>query len=437
MRQFSSTVFGSPLRESERPSKRMKLKHTVPLREIYTHDKGDSDDSDELSRGFRPLEPPLIPHTLGRPSRRSSTSVNDSGHGLLTSVSTEHRNIERLMDSSGYAKTVVAQGKRERSWNLSNMASQMQSRDPTSTSIDLTGGELPAKAPYRGIARMGAKPRDTTLKESNDSIANKEHVSKYFGEPISVDDADLDPSFPHFREARSLEQAEVGLNNLRDQFTQLNGKQRNSDIGVSSDELGADDFPTVSRMSPHKDLRQVRPFRTSMPQRKGVEKDVIVTEIEPSNIKPTTFITSIHRPSTYRTQLKQHAPKSHGSPTAFEAASVLLGHVHFIAGSKSPGLVFDDENKVLQVFCNGVNHFSRWQSQGMQMQSLNKIIFTPSCCKVRLEYAQCVNRPSKIDIEFNSEKDTAEFIRGLDNRATNVKVVEKKEYALVYAVDYQ
>ena len=70
------------------------------------------------------------------------------------------------------------------------------------------------------------------------------------------------------------------------------------------------------------------------------------------------------------------------------------------------------------------------------MQSLHKILFATSCRKVRLEYAQCMHRPSKIDIEFNSEKDTTEFIQGLDIRATNVKIIEKPEYAFVSVVNY-
>ena len=436
VRQFSSTVLGSPFHEAERPSKRMKTAHTVPLREIFTHDKGDSDDSDELSGDFMPLEPPRASHTLTHPAGIPTPSVIDSGHGLFKSVSTEHRNVERTMDSSGYAKKVVAQGKRGRPRNQSSMVSQMQSRGTTSTSIDLTGGDLPAKAPYRGTTRIDAKLRDTTLKESDSSIVDNERVSRYFSNPISVDVANSEPEFPHLREARLLEPSKLESNNLRDQFTQINGKQRNSDIGVSSDELGAEDYAAVSRMSPHKELRQASPFRTLIPQLKAVEKTVTVSEMEPSNIKATTFTDSVHGPSTYRTHPKQRAPKKHGSPTGFEAASVLLGQFHLVARSKPLGLVFSDDKKVLQVFYDGINRFRDWPSQGMQMQSLHKILFATSCRKVRLEYAQCMHRPSKIDIEFNSEKDTTEFIQGLDIRATNVKIIEKPEYAFVSVVNY-
>ena len=426
VRQLSSMVFGSPLHEVERPPKRLKTAHPGPLREIFTHDKGDSDDSDELSGDLVPLQPPRGSHSYPHLVGISAASKIDSRHGSF-SQSTEHRNVERIMDSNPYAKKAVAQGKRGRPRNQSNMASQMQSRDAAATPIDLTGGDLPAKVPYRGTARTDAKLRDTTFKASNSNVVDKEHVSRYFGNPVPVDDANVEPENQHFREARLQEQIKSESNNLRDQFTQLNGKQRNADIGISSDELGADDYAVVSRILSHKESRQASPSRKFVSQRIPVENCVTVPEMEPSNIKATRFTNSVTRPSTYKTQPKQRAPKGHELRTGFDAASVLLGPLYLVAGTQPLGLVFDDVNIVLQVFYDGTNRLNSWSNKGMQMQSLHRIKYAISGRQVRLEYAQCANKPSKIDILFNSEKDTAEFIKGLDLRTNNVKFQEKDE----------
>ena len=409
---WSATPSSQP-NGSEHTPKRMKLAHPGPLREIYTHGEGDSDDCDVLSKDGNEHGQRQISVDRARPGISVATSLHAKQNGMLRTASSEHETVEAMMDSSKYARKAEEEQQRRR--GRPSKRSQMQPRQTPTAAIDLTESESPVRVAYRGTARGG------TFVGASSKRPETGHTSPFFRGKAPSDNVATKSSFsPPEATSRPKHGGEQDAQ-LSKQFRQANGKRRGSDLDLSSDELAeVDDYRTVSRVPPEKPPGQFNPSK----QRQDTTLPTMLSEMEPSNIRPTKFRNSSPKQAVHASRSKRQKRDELPEWKGVEAKSIVIGETFLIAGDKVLGLSFDEEKTALEVWYKGFNLSQRHPSLSIPIQKILQIFWNPECPKVRLVCSRSSHQSSpQVDFELTSGKDAANLARELQSRTG--KAVEK------------
>ena len=394
---------------SEHASKRMKMGHPGPVRLIHTQEEGDSDDV--LSGDGNEYGHGQISIDRAPPGTSVVSSLPAKTNPILRTISSEHEILEAMMDSSKHARQAEEEGRRKRG---RPKKSQMEPRPTQTPAIDLTGPDAPSNAPYKGTARATKTARGDPFIGASSRCLETGSTSQFFRSKANANNVATEPSLLTTARTRYTENRGQPDIRLSKQFVAVNGKRRGSDVNLSADELAeVDDSDTTSRVPPQKPPRHFSPFN----QRGDDTSPTMLSETEPSNIKPTQFTISgrrqVSRPK------KQKLDESSGND-GIDLKSIIIGEEYLVGDAKNLGLVFGDD--ALEVWCNGrkTNEITRKVIQRMQ--------WAADCGRLRLECSRQFGQSDPhIDLELTSEKDVADVMRYIQERSIE-NVVKREKY---------
>ena len=367
------------------------------------------------------------------PSRRSSQAVSTQSFNSQTSCYqpkqngtfarlTEHRNVERMMDSSSPSKKRTHRGpSQDHQRNHGRMSSPEPS--PSSQPIDLSGfderegiveaqaipvGERSHRNPVDGLSLTIDELQADLSTANQDPIATTK--SPHFPQP-QLPSRDRDRS----HEGRLLKGTHARNDKISDrldeQFIQTNGTRRSSHNNLSSDTdelqsgttVGRNQETTVASLTSPQ--RSISPHEESLLKRKLTKTGNQDTGLDPSDIKPSEFI-SVKPKAQNDSRFSGPPIREKKAPWSVQVSAVTK-EGEFVTREQM-ALVQDERSASYIVKVDGT-------SLGVKIvpQKLLKIQWEISGRKIRFSSSQVGFEEYEVDLELRKEKDVAELVSKL------------------------
>ncbi|MCJ1245693.1 hypothetical protein MMC30_002897 [Trapelia coarctata] len=413
--------------ESEHASKRMKMGHPGPVRVVPTHAEGDSDDFDILGGEGNEHNQHQISVDRAQPATSVTSSLPVRRNAILRTVSNEHETVEAMMNSSAHARQAEEEGRRKR--GRPKKTFQMEPRQTQTVAIDLTESEAPTIAHYKGTARPTKLPKVGNFVGASSRHPDTGSTSQFFRNKADSSNSATESGFPMSTGTGQSKHGGQRNVHLRNQFVPTNGKRRGSDFNLSADELAeVDNYGGVSRVPPEKRIKQRSPSK----QQQDDTSPIMLSEMEPSNIKATQFTDSGRKAAVRvprsKKQKRDESPDGHG----VEAKTIIMGESLLEADKKDVlFLVFNEKGTTLEVWNNGLNLSQMYPILRIPMQGLLRILWAQGCHRLRLECSRRTGQSSpQIDLELTSEKDVAKLMVDLQERSSSVKLIKSDSATL-------
>ncbi|MCJ1380758.1 hypothetical protein MMC17_003867 [Xylographa soralifera] len=404
--------------------KRRKTTHTTQAQKFQSVDEIESNDDgdDVLSTGPVRVEIPRRMNGRTTPLMSLASSTNTSRPVFLRQTPKEHLKLEDMMNSDEYA----------RRGRPSKVASKLQPRSNGKMSIDLTESDSVPKQPYKGTGRPSGPSGDTQgqpFRRRLNKATLSDTRSKFFADSSHAQNGSLNLN-PSEVSAQPFDvHASSQTRNLSDTFVAMDGKRRNSQTGISSDELAATspigDYASVSRLSPTKQSRYTSHSPLEPEQQRSVSPQAKSADLESSNIKPTKFIDSMAKPRVAKLHSKQRRRNSTTNPDGFECSSIVIDNFYLDNGLHGLGLVFNDKGESLDIHHNGQNLSEQNPSHYIPLLKVVRVIWSPDSSVVQLVFSRGEEYPSKVAVKFGSERTTTNFLRKIQTSQQNLKVYQQ------------
>ena len=411
----------SEVGEDERSRKRLKTTHKPQLQKLSSTDEIESDEDDVLSTAVLRHDAPHRLNGKTIPSVRLASSAALHRPGLLRHVSSEHQNLEKMMDSSLYARSRSRPPK---------PASQPQYRGQGTTSIDLTGNDTLPKPSYRGTARPSAQARVRPHKQRVGNANTSDIQSRYFADSSQSKNGSRNPYPPETLPRPVHVHPGSQSCKLSDTFVSTDGIRRNSQSGISSDELAAtspiDEYTTVSRVSPQKKYKRA----IDSPRDREQQIDVMAQEedalgLEPSNIKPTKFTDSVTKAEVIKPQSKSGARKPTKPLDGFECSAIVVDSSYVESGQHGLGLVFDDKRDRCDIYHNGQNLSENNIGLYIPLSKIARIFRSRNSSVVQLLFSRGDLYPSKTVVNFASESLATNFVQKIQAMQLTIRIFDQ------------
>ena len=354
------------------------------------------------------------------------SELDKKRNGSLSGLS-EHRNVERIMDSSNRRKTYKASSRIDHQYgNSEGLSSQGSSMSSNELSIVGSVGETvtasrPPPGPYHSSNETEGNSRSSlTVYKANSSPPIKNF-------PIDNPSPYFDPSFvatlPKFKSVRhiqappcdSLHKVRRKSSKLADQFITTDGSRRCSDMHLSSEadelqQLGT----TVRQHADEKTMKSIqRPTIKSMSKKLQSDADigspVENLDSDPGMIKPTQFtgtkITNVHN-----LRLNGSQPRESKPPWAIGVAAASIAGQLVRRGVM--GFVYDEPSATYSLVGEG-EHLPLQ----VRTQKLQKMTWSTSSCKVRFEMSKTEGEDHIVDLIFSKELDISRLLTRLQDQA--------------------
>ncbi|MCJ1390195.1 hypothetical protein MMC18_003053 [Xylographa bjoerkii] len=401
----------------ERSAKRLKMSHKTKSQKFKSVDEIESDDDDELSTAVVRVEVPRRMNVRATPSVSLTSSTVINRPGVFREMSSEHRSLEAMMDSTPYARSRGRPPK---------MTSGMQSRDQETPSIDLTGNDSVHKQRYQGTARPGGRTRGQVPKHTVDKNTLSDTQSKFFVDSAHSQNGSLSQYPPAILQQPSGVHNSLRTYNLSDAFVPMDGTRRNSQSGISSDELAATspigNYATVSRLSSQQPLRKASQSPQVLENQKEFTPPKNSVGLESSNIKPTKFTDSVAKPKVTKLHSTRGKRNITNELAGFECHSIVIDNFYLESGQHGLGLVFDDKRESLEIYHNGQNLLEKNIGHYIPLLKIVRVTWSTDSPIVHLTFSRGEGYPSKVVVKFASEKLAATFLRRIQDTQFNARM---------------
>lgn len=360
------------------------------------------------------------------PSQRSSQdqsirSLNSQGSGpQMKKIGpfSEHRNLERMMDSTpgkkGKRKTPQHHGLPS-SPELSTVSTTGNIAGCHNLDLAETNVHTAPRSPYKGTARQPTLNSRALKVNSSDPVQSLStgNRSPYFDQPLMSAHHTNGTSNQQNSKTHNEHGHDGTTAKLADTFIATDGKRRGSDPLISSDidelQLGT----TVGLHPDEKALSSIQRSRKSSPSKASLDICIPAEpsedmELDPSTIRPTRFESMTKHSGGARSDGGR--PRERKAPWAIGVAAVSTGGE--IASPNDMALVHDEKNGSYVLMRDG-----RPLPVSVQLQKLQKIFWAPSSHKVRFMSSKTGTEDNVIDLEFRKEKDVADLVGKLQLQA--------------------
>lgn len=366
--------------------------------------------------------------------------------GSSTGSLTEHKSVERMMNSDPVTKKQARRANNRRQQHGQGLLLTLPRSLSASQPIDISGEdnedimdfeETPLTLPksrYQGTARLYPSKREVANTSRSIQTGDSQHKSPYFSNNTSVgnqientrnhDLARVEPSGRISDEPDSL----AAL------FVPESGERRGSSFNLSSDRDELDQTGNTVRpladarpSSPSKKSRQNSPSKQNHSLQKPASDDEERSGMDLSNIKPSIWLGHAPKANNDVRAVRARSSKREADPPlGFGLVAIRVGDT-FLEKSDF-GLVYDAIDDIFRVQINGTYVKVSSTSLTVDPKKLLKVDFGNSGGKVRFTFSKCGHQDNTLDLQFRNEKDVKDIITRLSS-GCSFKIMSHERYA--------